>query len=410
MPNDDIQFKSPSTGKVQTVPPEHWDEALNQGYTPTTHKVMYSPDGQRGMVPNAELRDYAKRGYQTTRETSVEAARRKSTGVMGALKGMLPSDPTGGHSPLEKEFWLGAPSFNPTGPGTAYHALTRPLPKDLPTGKVGGSAVYRGASLVAPLAGVDPESMEAASEHGDTASVATQAAVPAALALAGPHIAKVLPSPRNAVGKFIYTPEGRVMGLKEAAIRKGIPDPYAPTREAKAAGEAKAKSHMEFAKRVSDIEDARQKELADWGKLKQQSESEHTAHTKNLADLEKERQQELADWEKFKEQHAESLMRRGAEQAKLEKGRGKGQPPPPPAPPGTTPTTSPTTPSTTKSSILSRGSTLYSLGEEPNPSNPVHVKIINDLQTRSGTELRAMAKNGDRFAAFVLRNMPRPKP
>jgi hypothetical protein len=61
------------------------------------------------------------------------------------------------------------------------------------------------------------------------------------------------------------------------------------------------------------------------------------------------------------------------------------------------------------SSILSRGSTLYSPGEEPNPSNPVHVKIINDLQTRSGTELRAMAKNGDRFAAFVLRNMPRPK-
>src|SRR5712664_2313029 len=53
---DEVQFKSPTTGAVQVVPPEHWDEALKRGYTPTTHRVMYSPEGQQGMVPNEQVR------------------------------------------------------------------------------------------------------------------------------------------------------------------------------------------------------------------------------------------------------------------------------------------------------------------------------------------------------------------
>src|SRR5882724_8096273 len=61
-----------------------------------------------------------------------------------------------------------------------------------------------------------------------------------------------------------------------------------------------------------------------------------------------------------------------------------------------------------ESSLLSRGRTLYQLGEEPDLNNPTHVKLINDLQTRSGPQLRTMANAGDRFAAFVLRHMPRP--
>lgn len=60
---DDVKFKSPTTGKVQAVPPEHWDDALSQGYTPTTHTVLRSPDGQRGMIKNEEIGDYLKQGF-----------------------------------------------------------------------------------------------------------------------------------------------------------------------------------------------------------------------------------------------------------------------------------------------------------------------------------------------------------
>src|SRR4029077_9674105 len=68
-----VQFQSPTSGQVQVIPPEHWDEALKLGYKPTSHKVMYSPEGQRGMVPNAELADHARKGYQTTPKTQAES-------------------------------------------------------------------------------------------------------------------------------------------------------------------------------------------------------------------------------------------------------------------------------------------------------------------------------------------------
>jgi hypothetical protein len=61
-----------------------------------------------------------------------------------------------------------------------------------------------------------------------------------------------------------------------------------------------------------------------------------------------------------------------------------------------------------ESGIPTFGKTLYRMGEEPNLTNPDHVKILKVLQTRSGADLRALASQGDRFAAFVLRTMPRP--
>jgi hypothetical protein len=64
MPNGDatetVQFKSPTTGVVKGLGSDDWDEALSRGYTPVDHAVLYSPEGKRGMVPNAELRDYMK--------------------------------------------------------------------------------------------------------------------------------------------------------------------------------------------------------------------------------------------------------------------------------------------------------------------------------------------------------------
>jgi hypothetical protein len=72
-----------------------------------------------------------------------------------------------------------------------------------------------------------------------------------------------------------------------------------------------------------------------------------------------------------------------------------------------------------ESGIPTFGKTLYQLGEEPNVHNPEHVKILKVLQTRSGADkvladgtvqpgLRTLAKLGDRFAAYILRTMPRP--
>lgn len=133
----------------------------------------------------------------SSQPTQFEKERTGGQGVMGTLKSMIPKGPD---APItSKEFWLGKPGstkFDPTGPGTAYSDLTRELPPDLPMGegpinKAVGRGIYRGASLFAPLAGISPEGMEEASGRGDTAGVATQAAVPAAAALAGPLMARV---------------------------------------------------------------------------------------------------------------------------------------------------------------------------------------------------------------------------
>jgi hypothetical protein len=78
MPNGDtetVQFKSPTTGAVKPLGSEDWEAALSRGYKPVDHTIMFSPEGKRGFVPNAELRDYMGQGYQTTPETQFEKDR-----------------------------------------------------------------------------------------------------------------------------------------------------------------------------------------------------------------------------------------------------------------------------------------------------------------------------------------------
>ena len=75
-----IPFQSPTTGAVQPVVPENWDEALKLGYKPTQHTVMYDPQGNRGMVPNEQLKQYAQQGYQTTPQTQFEKEQGRSLG------------------------------------------------------------------------------------------------------------------------------------------------------------------------------------------------------------------------------------------------------------------------------------------------------------------------------------------
>ena len=63
---DQVTFKSPTTGKVQAVPQEQWDEAMSQGYRPVSHVVMYDKSGQRGMVPKEQAGQYRDQGYSIT--------------------------------------------------------------------------------------------------------------------------------------------------------------------------------------------------------------------------------------------------------------------------------------------------------------------------------------------------------
>jgi hypothetical protein len=70
-----VEFKSPTTGKVQAVPKEHWGEALDKGYRPQNHSVLYSPEGKRGMVENSQVKEKIAQGYQASPKTQFEKDR-----------------------------------------------------------------------------------------------------------------------------------------------------------------------------------------------------------------------------------------------------------------------------------------------------------------------------------------------
>lgn len=564
MPDEtQVLFKSPSTGKVQVVPQESWEDQLAAGYTPVSHKVMYGPKGERSMVPNEELHDYVKQGYQTSLPTRFEQERSGGT-VGNALKSMIPPDPTGGAPILSKEFWLGKTgnvTINPTAPGTAYSDITRPLPTaqgqqgtNLPTevlgaGKTGGNAIYRGASLFSPAAGVSPESMEEASGRGATSEVATQAGVPAAAAIAGPLIGKTLgarvraPLPEGAAGGisadttgaagrwvgsktgipgagYVGEKIGRLFGNEGTVAGESAEDIQAALQQRRA---AYAEMNEDFAnrakqqtadmqkriaaseKRISAAEDARQKEITDWAKVDKINDADHQAFQDRMSEIEQERQKALADTEKLRTQHAQDLQQRGVQQqamddahaqnlADVEKARqgdlaaqerlkeqhaaalnarkgAKAPPAPPPNPfagmtstaPGTALGNAPLPPAPTvsapatirmgtgigsegsaqtpatgrpgglapppspipeptgaplsrptigsqiaareKTSLLSRGTELYQAGREPDVTSAADMKQINDMTNWKKPRLETAAKNGDRFAAFVLRKL-----
>jgi hypothetical protein len=491
--NDNTTSTSTSTPSInwQTDPDFHALPLAEK------HKVLLQVDPDyKGLPPKEQAKALDTIHYGTLGQS-------EQTGVTGALKGMIPPPPGGGAPFLSKEFWLGkeAPSIDPTRPGTIYSDLTRPLPANLPTAALTnapnpsgpvqtpvGNAIYRVASIFSPMGA---ESAEEASARGDTSNVATQAAVPAALTLAGPILGKAIPGKgapaaaeagglssktTGAIGRTIghatRIPGGGAIGefLGKKFGTEAPPPVAAPEAESPASILAERQKRMaayaemqedfanrarqqqkDLANRVAEAEKARQKEITDWAKLDKVSEADHQAFADRMSEIEGERQSALADMERFKEQHAASLNAR--------KGAKPPPTPPPPSPfagmtssaPGAVPTTAtlpgvpqgsptpfslgrpggltpPPSPSPepaaipvsaqptigsqiaerNKSSILSRGRTLYQPGEEPDMNNPVHVKIINDLQTRSGPALRTMASAGDRFAAFVLRNMPRP--
>ena len=157
---------------------------------------------------------------------------------------------------------------------------------------------------------------------------------------------------------------------------------------------AYAEMNEDFAKRSADAAKAQAK--ADKLQAKAQATADKAAKAQQ-ADILKERQKRAAAYAEMQQDFAsrpteQPLVQLAGEETPTPR-RGSIAPPPAPAEPNT--------------SLLSANKTVVQPGQEPIPGNQLHQKLINIYQTKTGPELRALAASGDRFAAFVLRTMPR---
>lgn len=211
-----VEFQSPTTGARQVVPPEHWDEALKSGYRPTTHVVMYSSSGERGMVPKELAGQYRDQGYSITApgsETQFEKDRQPGapgtgflSGVVSAVKSMVP---TSAGQLLDM-----AKPPSQSGAEAGLEGARRLLRPNQPQGP-GFGATYKVAETLSPLVpGLNPESMEKRADVGDTAGIVGEAAVPTAAAIA--------PSIIKGGRKLLTTPPAeRAANLYERTVAPG---------------------------------------------------------------------------------------------------------------------------------------------------------------------------------------------
>lgn len=179
----------------------------------------------------------------------------------GAAWDAIAAGPTGGnYDPTTKDFWIGkGPQFNT--PPMVQQAL-RPIPKDLPTGAIGGRGVYRAASVLSPLVpGLSPEGMESASAKGDTGGVAAETAIPTGLLAAGVLAPRAIPAIRGAARKALLDPVTGEPTVTPTSIAKRI------LRTPEEVGQANADK---LESQMNDYQTGRQKELADMEQLKEQ--------------------------------------------------------------------------------------------------------------------------------------------
>src|SRR6266404_2968816 len=117
--------------------------------------------------------------------TAFERNQQNNRGFFGTLvdkaKGLLSPSST---PPTAEEIRKGP--GGPSLPREMLRQATRPIP-NLPGQESGlDRAIYRTATTLSPLVpGLNPEASEAASSRGDTGAVAAEAAIPAALTVAG---------------------------------------------------------------------------------------------------------------------------------------------------------------------------------------------------------------------------------
>lgn len=235
---DGVTFKSPTTGKIQPVPQEHWDEALKQGYTPVSHVVMYDKNDQRGMVPREQMADYVRQGYQTAPKTQFEKDRPgkgislegSGSAFLSGLERMLPEDPTGGHSLFSSEGWIGDKgpiTFDPKNSGLAEagrEAAAGWQRGGDPRAKL-GEAVSSGAGSLLGVSGRRFAELGSQGRGGEIIGETAAAEIPAVAALAAPAIAKGVGEVRPALQRAVYRelPTGGAPQLtKGARFASGI--------------------------------------------------------------------------------------------------------------------------------------------------------------------------------------------
>jgi len=416
---DDVLFQSPSTGKVQAVPQENWDELLNAGYTPTSHKIMYSSTGTRAMVPNEELKDYMKQGYQTTPATNFEknvtgegiSAKGAGGAAWKSIKGMLPSAPTDVTvNPFNPNFWtgknlVGSPSILPneqSGIGQMANEASTEYQRARAAGTNPLAAGYSAAlSGAGPLVGLSDTEQQALAAKGEGGQIIGQSAVPLAMT-ALPAVVKrgvgqlsvAKPGLLSAADALEHP--GKIPGKALKSMINRIPGPEAPPPPPEFPGASLPSTEDFYANRGEELEAAR--------KLDEKT-RKASARKGGMA----------PPPDPFAGMTSSATPVGNAPLPEVPQGSST---PFPPVQPKVAKAAAGTSPET---SLLSRGRTLVIPGMEPDINNPVHAKMINDYQNLPGDDvvnpktgkvvqpgLRTLAAGGDRFAAFVLRHLSRP--
>lgn len=210
-----INVLSPD-GQEGTIPQSQVQQAGVKGY----RAVMYDKSGQRGSVPFEQMPQATRSGYTTTPPTQFEqertpkgsaawrAAKAAGTDVLGAVAG------------------LGSMFSNPAGSNLSQAAqIGRQYGEEKAAGY---SPLYRGASLLGSATGIiNPEGMEDAATHGDTAGVAGHLALPLASGtLAIPKVREGIGNmlgaaseARGRIGESIRTPEGKLKTIPKATAQ-----------------------------------------------------------------------------------------------------------------------------------------------------------------------------------------------
>lgn len=201
---------------------------------------------------------------------------------------------------------------NPTNPASASvagHAIGNQIAsEDQQRQQEHRSTPYRATAAIGTAIGVPARQMEEAADVGDTAGV-LGAAAPITAATVAPLAAegasRVAGAARKSIGRAIRDPlTGDLKSPYKLAVDKVLPDPDITAR-------AQAQAVPENEARNTQVVKANADAVAE-------ETARHEDFAKQQSEIEKNRQQELADSERLKLQHGESLMKRGAEQAKLD--------------------------------------------------------------------------------------------
>jgi hypothetical protein len=269
----------------------------------------------------------------------------KGTGsaIWDKLKSMVPADPTGGHSPFEKEFWIGeGPKFDPANSGIAQ--MGREAQNEYQRSRTAGSNPLAAAGSATVAAAASPfgvsnieqqkmaERGEGGAIIGDTIPAVAAAALPLGLEAVG----KIPPirAMRSGVGNLLVDEMGKpkaiprlVLGNDRAAALGELAKPEIAERQgAQEIRAAKAEMDQDIASGQQSRAAARQEMFNDLANSRVNRGEEQakldTGFEKKLREQETARQKELAANERLKTMQGNDLMRRGTEQEALDKEAG----------------------------------------------------------------------------------------